>query len=298
MKNKKIISIGVLLSLFMMMRACGQMTTLVSVKDEQGNPIEGAEVEFLYARPQGYESVKKTTNHNGVVKDTGKTNFHLNVYVEKKGFYQATYAKSNKGTNLEKNKNHDLTVTLKKEVNPIGLFAKKWRLLSPSLGEKIGYDFEVGDWVRPHGVGNTADIFFEVHFDIRDRSDYDYSLNVTFPNSLDGLQDFEGLETSALRSDHKAPNEGYLATWKQTTQRRPGETKKGNRDPSRNYWLRVRSKADEEGNLISAHYVKIYGDFPDIQYYFNPTPNDRNLEFDPQKNLFKNLPYDQKVNQP
>jgi len=292
MKNKKIISVGLFLSLFMVVRTCGQISVNVKVVDEKSHPIEGAKVEVIYINPVDSKVDAIFTGGDGIIKSKGNPELRVRVDVDKEGYY------SYRGEKLNKSKNHDLTITLRKVVNPIALYAKKWRLLSPSLGEKIGYDFEVGDWVRPHGIGNAADIFFEVHYDKRHRRDYDYSLSVTFPNSLDGLQDFEGLETSALRSDHKAPNEGYLATWKQTTQRRPGETKKGNRDPSRNYWLRVRSKADEEGNLISAHYVKIYGDFPDIQYYFNPTPNDRNLEFDPKKNLFKNLPYDQKVSQP
>jgi len=49
-------------------------------------------------------------------------------------------------------------------------------------------------------------------------------------------------------------------------------------------------------NEISAHYAKFITDVQiDIRgrikftSYFNPTPNDTNLEFDLKKNLFKNL---------
>ena len=300
MKNKKIISVGVLLSLFMMVRTCGQMTTQVSVRDEKGNPVEGAEVRFSYARPQGYESVSKLTNAEGFVKDTGKTNFHLNVRVEKVGFYQATYAKSNKGTNLEKNQNHNLNVALKKKINPIPLYVKKTFLKAPEERAKLGYDFEAGDWVKPHGKGKVFDIIIYSSSDRKSGVDYDYKFNITFPNPLDGLQSFGSDWVSELRSYHDAPLEGYEPKLNLHWWRKPDSNgEQGNqKDGNQNYWLRVRSKVDEEGNLISAHYIKIYGDFPDIQYYFNPTPNDRNLEFDPQKNLFKNLPYDQKVNQP
>ncbi len=41
---------------------------------------------------------------------------------------------------------------------------------------------------------------------------------------------------------------------------------------------------------MSANYAKIYGDFPKFVYFYNPTPNDRNLEFDPDKNLAKDGP--------
>lgn len=40
------------------------------------------------------------------------------------------------------------------------------------------------------------------------------------------------------------------------------------------------------GNIISAQYGKIYGDFLAFTYYLNPSPNDRNVEFDPDQNLF------------
>ena len=52
-------------------------------------------------------------------------------------------------------------------------------------------------------------------------------------------------------------------------------------------------KLDKDGKIISANYTKVVGDFSfrgtggvTFTYYFNPTANDRNLEFDPTKNLF------------
>jgi hypothetical protein len=47
-----------------------------------------------------------------------------------------------------------------------------------------------------------------------------------------------------------------------------------------------------------AHYGKIYGDFMNFTYYLNPTPNDRNVEFDPKRNLFTNLKDDERVTMP
>lgn len=68
----------------------------------------------------------------------------------------------------------------------------------------------------------------------------------------------------------------------------------------KNYFFRVRTVLNKDGSVKSALYGKINGQIS-IQgagrdtaslaflYYLNPTPNDRNLEFDMQKNLFKNL---------
>ena len=50
--------------------------------------------------------------------------------------------------------------------------------------------------------------------------------------------------------------------------------------------LPICTKLDEHGNIISAQYGKIYGDFLSFTYYLNPTSNDRSIEFDPDKNLF------------
>jgi len=63
---------------------------------------------------------------------------------------------------------------------------------------------------------------------------------------------------------------------------------------------------DKDGKIISANYAKVMGDFRldarhggvGFTYYFNPTPNDRNLEFDPKQNLFPATIYGANVNNP
>ena len=63
--------------------------------------------------------------------------------------------------------------------------------------------------------------------------------------------------------------------------------------------FRVRTVLDNEGNITSARYGKIYGpvEYGEEErggggvrfiYYLNPTANDRNLEFDPSRNLMPN----------
>ena len=60
--------------------------------------------------------------------------------------------------------------------------------------------------------------------------------------------------------------------------------------------FRVRTKYDDKGKVVEAFYGKIYGDIAmgwsyqgvssaSFLYYFNPTPNDRNLEWDRKNNL-------------
>ena len=62
----------------------------------------------------------------------------------------------------------------------------------------------------------------------------------------------------------------------------------------RGIFYRSRVQLDKDGKLISANYGKIQGPITinrqgsiGMTHYFNGTPNDRNLEFDPSKNLLK-----------
>ena len=72
-----------------------------------------------------------------------------------------------------------------------------------------------------------------------------------------------------------------------------------------NYFFRVRTVLNKAGEVESALYGKIHGDFSldhngvfGFSYYLNPTPNDRNLEFDTRQNLFTKLRPEEWVSQP
>jgi hypothetical protein len=124
---------------------------------------------------------------------------------------------------------------------------------------------------------------------------------VSFPNPGDGIQEFAVPDVekgSELRSPHGAPADGYQQQWVQTDNRKPNSPIETNRDPNRNYFFRVRTVLDERGNVKSAHYGKFYGDFMQFQYYLNPTPNDRNVEFAPGQGLLKGLQSFEQVNVP
>ena len=71
-----------------------------------------------------------------------------------------------------------------------------------------------------------------------------------------------------------------------------------NWDLNRNYFFRVHTVLDENGNIKSVLYGKIYGDFLKFSYYLNPTPNDRSVEFDPKQNILKNLGEFEQVTEP
>lgn len=181
------------------------------------------------------------------------------------------------------------------------MYAKRLNTHVPALDKPVGFDLTAGDWVGPYGNGAHSDILFTGHFDKRGDGESDFTLTVSFPNPGDGIQEFtvpDAEKASALRSPHEAPADGYQSQWVQTDNRKPGKSIETNRDPNRNYFFRVRTVLDENGNVKSALYGKIYGDFMEFSYYLDPTPNDRNVEFDPSRNLLNGLPFLAQVKAP
>jgi hypothetical protein len=200
--------------------------------------------------------------------------------------------------------NPTITLLLKKIINPTSMYAKWVNLGMPVFDKAAGFDLMAGDWVAPYGKGASADILFTAHLEKRAEYDSDYRLVVGFPNPGDGIQEFKIPQTrfpgngSALRSSQEAPADGYQPQWIQTRTVKPGQGYSGNRDENRNYYLRVRTTLDESGNVKSALYGKIYGDFMQFRYYLNPTSNDLNIEFDPKHNLLGGLQSFEQVTAP
>lgn len=314
MINKQTITVALAFSIAMMFNACGQVTTKIQVVDEQGDPVAGAEVKLWYVNYLDEEMKVIKTDAKGRIEDTGKPELRINLSVSKEGYYETSYKKS-EGTSLGKDQDHDLTATLRKQINPIPMYAKKINIRLPKIGEKFAFDLQAGDWLAPHGGGTIADIYVKSSKVVIDRNNYRCETFISFPkNSTDGiLEDARWSKYSEFKSSRYAPEESYKPQEKIIDLQDPvtgyqGET------PNKNYLLMLRSSIDANGNIISANYAKIIGginvwvgtwegfvDKPpaiSFTYYFNPNVNDRNLEFDPEQNLFKNLTQEEEVTDP
>ena len=109
---------------------------------------------------------------------------------------------------------------------------------------------------------------------------------------------------SRLVSSQEAPEEGYIPEWSSIRRqyRNPNDPvtsiREDSYDEDRHFYVRVRTELDPQGNVIRANYGKIYSDIryapwprgredPSVQfeYYLNPEPNDRRMEFDNHRNL-------------
>jgi hypothetical protein len=265
------------------------------VVDEDGAPVAKATVKVGYYTNNTSVDIEGTTDRNGILVTTHTTStfnyieYALSFGIEKNGYY-GTRSKCDLGLPYDLAKwNPTVTLLLKKVGKPIAMYAKQVTSLKvPEFNKTIGYDLMIGDWVGIYGKGINADLFFtEKHTDPKSG----YILSVSFPKPSDGIQEFsvpDAEKGSGLRSSHEAPADGYLPEVAQTTMT----------NPNRNFYFRVRTKLDDSGNVVSCHYGKIYGDLAQFTYYFNPTINDRNVEFDPKQNLLGGLQSFERVSAP
>lgn len=279
-----------------------QWTATLKVVDQTGQPVAGAKAGV--GNGISKLDISGFTGTNGIfVASHSDAVENLAFYAEKPGYYPF-YMTYNKGNYNPQKWNPTLTIILKRIIDPIAMYAKSVNLGMIVYEKPAGFDLAVGDWVAPFGKGVTADFIFTGHRETNSQGGSDFKLTVSFPNPGDGLQEFSspvyylGSRGSVLRSSEQTPADGYQATWIQTISRRPGKLMESNYNRNRNYYFRVRTVLDHQGNIVSTHYGKIYGDFMQFTYYLNPTPNSRDVEFDTKQNLIKNLKSYEQVTEP
>ena len=302
-------------------------TVKLKVVDDDGTPVTGAAVAIAYPVPRppnqtidnGEESsarVKGLTDTSGIFvvshsSQPGFLGFPLGIRIQKEGYY-SSWIQHDFGPGYDTSKwNPSLTLVLKKIGKPIPMYARQAQIELPAVDKPIGFDLMKYDWVAPYGKGEQSDIVFETHRNWVSRHDFDSTLRITFLNPNDGLliaPVLDSLGSSGPRIAVTAPLNGYIPELERELGNSPTSGWK-NDSKDQNYYLRLRTVLDENGNVKSALYGKFYGDFTLdpinsqttlvlFTYYLNPTPNSRNVEFDPQKNLFENLPDKQQVSTP
>ena len=213
--------------------------------------------------------------------------------------------------------NSTVEIQIKKVLNPIPMYARFFeygRLVIPAHNTPLGFDLMKSDWLPPYGNGKTSDFIFRLDCQLgeqtTDRIQYfDAALSLSFPNDGDGIQEvvLPLLAGSVLHLPRYAPATGYASNLVQRAFEHK-DASRYERDEKQNFIYRVRTKKDEKGQIIGALYGKISGPVSfgvygsgaklKFRYYLNPTPNDRNLEFDPTKNLFRNLSPSEEVREP
>jgi hypothetical protein len=188
--------------------------------------------------------------------------------------------------------------------------------MAPKVGEEFGFDLYEKDWVQPHGKGGHTDLLVKFSTRFIDQNDYSTTCSIRFANPDDGFIPIPELlnAESLLKYPRIAPDKGYELKRLLVTRGATGNEARhvaATKEPM-GYLLRFRSIKDEDtGKIMSAYYGKItrpqerVGNVnpfevhsldrvnrklvsaPRFRFsmYLNPTPNDRNLEYDQRTNL-------------
>ena len=277
------------------------------VIDSRGAPVPETDVQMAFFPQDSYEAAKITkglTDKDGLFVVSGQTVDDISFSASKTNYY-VTNRKFHfywRGTDCVRDGrwqpwNPTLEVVLKEKRKPIPMYTKHIESKMPAQDVPIGYDFLKGDWVDPYGEGESTDITLTYSETPRTNTWRRYDFVIAFSNKLDGAYLRKKDTYSQFVSAHEADTNDYqsvLAFVYERTADRIIQDKRISEDDI--LVFRVRSKLDENGNISEAYYGKIYGPckfadgpqrFIRISYYFNPTPNDRNLEFDGKNNLFK-----------
>ena len=323
----------------------------LKVHDENLTPIANAEVEISFDNPRSpvrYDEQTKLTDEDGQVVFKGNGILGASMRAQKEGYYPFAHYPGERfrASSKELDQGFSAELMLRSIRKPVPLFSKKITEAThyrpykiPVEKEPIGFDFFVGDWIKPYGQGKVADILFSYEKEFvefasipsrtlkqvresykrRCKSEgiayteegfrefagkWDSKFEVSFPGEKEGIQMVEERFNvhSALRMPHEAPTDGYKNGF--TVEKLHTDEPRIARGDI-GYFLRTRVKLDENGEIESANYAKIYGEIEFLptgyvyfHYYFNPTPNDRNLEFDTKRNLFGDDVEGSRVNLP
>lgn len=318
--------LGIASALLVVLLSDGRADELIVVVDDQnGRRLADAVVTALLHPVGGrMESQIARTDADGSATIVGDFRLGFSLVCERQGHYPARF------DHVPPRERIKLNVILPEVVNPIPLYAchkgRDWAgvLEFPVEEDWVGFDLAVSDWVAPYGRGVISDLKFwfskkflgyrstgesleralrlskaaaaqrgeswnEEEFR-KSAGAWEGTLRIASLGKKEGIIELQNryVPYNRLKLQHLAPESGYISRIQVTA-----NTLDPNSRSEVGYFLRTRVKLDEAGEIVSANYAKIYGEFVvdprgsvSFLYYFNPTPNDRNLEFDPSRNLF------------
>jgi hypothetical protein len=321
MKAKIIISIAALLGVAAAVNRLelplGKVT--VRVLDENQKPVPAVTVSFVFEDRVTHQPAKVSGQTDNDGQFTGEGGFGPAGFggnISKDGYYDSgapipKFSQIDPVTNHWLPWNQTYTTVLRPIVNPVAMYAKTGWFDIPVIDQPCGFDLEKGDWVAPYGTGSVSDFVFTLKRRYVGLEDFLVKIELRFSNPLDGIQPAE-LPASGRYSTFKwpreAPENGYQST---LISRSEGKPNYGITESAKDidvYFFRVRT-VEQNGRIVSACYGKINGGIAvapmhsktckvQLTYYLNPTSLDRNLEWDPKRNLLSGLKFEQTPRDP
>lgn len=269
------------------------------IVNADGIPIPDAEVEFGFWNNYsqgGFKNSILRSNTNGECVVSGRCNGSCVWNVTKPGYYRshAEWSLSNTQSAPKvvdgKWQPYGATreIALKQIVSPVDLPSLEYTLIKcPVFDEWLGFDLGCYSWVKPYGSGLHSDVLIRLHEEGNGDTAFSASLELCFTNNpFAGAYVLKKDAYSEMKSVYHADtNATYQTKFLYSLSVDSNGGRKASELSEDSYLVfRTRTEVDKEGNLLSAHYGKIYGKWGFYggmraeAFFFNPTPNDSNLE--------------------
>ena len=270
------------------------------VVDPAGLPVAGAKV-WGGLQTGGnlgdFTPISGVTDTNGEYVIQGRCTNRIRCDITKDGYYASEFlVKNYRDTHrVENGKWYPYgcrrTIVLKKILNPQPMICRNAlnSIAIPKHHVWLGFDFEQYDFVAPYGNGKLDDVLLRFDLNRPSQDEYYMTMYVSFTNQpYAGAYKLKTDMGSELKIVYEANtngcfNQGIVYRF----QRGKNSPPIYDRLQDDEYLVfRTRTRVDKDGNLISAHYGAICGEwnfagpsgFRIDKFIFNPRPNDANLE--------------------
>ena len=248
------------------------------VVDDLGNPVSRARIDGQWGTPSSNAATfEGETDTNGVFSVKGVSRDMLMYTVKKEGFYSShgevryvdTWAVPAVKNGVWQPSNVERRVVLKRVRNLEKLAVpsreKIMECKVPVQDEWIPFDLEVFDWNAPYGTGRFPDVLLRFHErKTRAWNDFTSTMDVCFTNNpYAGAYELKKDLFSDFKTVYKVDSNAVYRSNFAYKCERTASGQKTVRMLGRNSYLvfRTRTLVDEDGNLKSAHYGVIQGEW-------------------------------------
>ncbi len=267
------------------------------VVDDRGAPVTNVTIYGQWQNDYPRKTWKETfvTDDNGEFVAKEKVGGRFGFYVKKDGYYRSStgvefHCRAGVSQLVKDGKwqpyGEKLSLIVKRKKNPVAMASLHYTPIAvPATNLWLGIDLESFQWTQPYGNGKHEDMLLRFNYEKRDKYAVQWAtMDVSFTNNQHaGYYVLPQDAYSEMKSPYHANTN---AVFSQThTFRQEFFNKYVDAISDGDCMVfRTRTRIDEDGNLISAHYGKIYGlwEFSDMirvrDMFFNTTPNDTNLE--------------------
>lgn len=282
----------------------------IVVVDDAGVGIPNVNLNFTIGDGErNKRHFQSTSDQTGKVTVAVDPNFErfISLTIQKSGYYQTWICMADTQGKLLKVGNV-LKVRFRSIDNPISMYSRNVSISLPEWSKPCGFDLIAADWVAPYGKGAHSDFIFtgtqivpwKKNANLMKEGNEE-KLALSFPGKNDGIIVTEWPMTdrgSEFRFLREAPTDGYQPTWlchlwwrPKTMEVTPPESRE------RGFYFRIRTDDNvPAGESFGGMYGKITTPIEfnpsgsiAFTYYLNDTGT-RNLEADPKRSKFGNLP--------